>query len=192
MGNQSTIRDFRVVLVAGVQQVLPIAGDFIAIYTATSPFQLTVDSNAPVTRQEGDRWKYDLPYSSITLESSVNQTVVIVCGFGYMDQNLAGVSVTAAVTYAVANNCPDVADVTILPTAAAILSGAAATKMRVQLKSPITNSGPVRINGTGVATGGVMLYPGEGVELETSATIYGYNPDAANNQTIQITELHHV
>lgn len=181
MSNQARhLRDYPLHFLGNDEWRQGIDGDFVRIVDATADVYLSFDGGPWVKRAKGQAQQGF--YSQLAVKSLVAQSVLIVAGFGDMDDNRAAVTVNVATALDPGNSIINGADVVVGAGLTVQVCAGNAARKDIILRGASTNPANIfpRIGGLGVgAASGVELGSGEGLPpWETTAAIYCHNPGA--------------
>lgn len=183
------MRDYNYSLSAGVEQQIRVDGDYVGVYTAVDPIELSVNSGAWFERVEGDEQKFQRGFDDVRVRSVTNQNIVLVVGYGDLRSNAPITIGTVNATINSPNNIFAPAHVSCAGTATTLLVAAHANTQKIFIKNPFTNTDPIFLGPAGiVANQGTSVDPGEGIELDCRAAVYAYNPKATA-QNIYVSYL---
>jgi len=182
----------RITLGAGIPQRLGIDGDYFHVLTApVQDLQVRFDAGEAVPVYEGVGFRRY--YREIELSSATGQSIVVYAGFGSVADGRATANVNVTATVAAGNTINNGGDVSCTHGVATQLLASDATRTYALIGNVSSNTITVRIGKSTVdATHGIALEPGETLSIATTAAIYAYNPDGANDVTINAMSIQQV
>lgn len=193
-GRRGTLRDYKLVLSAGVAQRFS-AGEATSLTlirtSSTTPVTVRFDSGSSSAELLAGEGIDDNYLGDIEIECAASQTVTVRLSTGYQ-RNQQTVTVNANATVQNANTCKAVPDVSVTATTKVLVIAANANRKTVLIKSLSSNTAGVRLgdNATVAAGVGLQLDPGETATLDTEAAVYAFG--GASAATLTITELERV
>jgi hypothetical protein len=192
---ETQLRDYKFNFLAGQTQIVNVPGNFIGVYEATAELEISIDGGAFCKRQQGD-WE-EVKYLYFAVRSPAAQPgVILQAGFGRFASSRFNVVVNVVTTETIANVTGDLVDRVIGHGAQALIAAANATRRSLLIKALNSNDVSVFIRVGGSATDanhGVELGAGEALPLiDCEDAVYGFNPDAAIDFTVSVTEFNHI
>lgn len=189
---QRGMTPIRSTLAAGVPQRFEISGDYVHVLTApVDDLTVRFDSGEPVPMFKGLGFRRY--YGELELESATGQAVVVLAGFGSVADARASANVNVTTNIAPGNTIDDGGDVVCVHQAATPLIGADPDRLYVLLANVSSNTITVRVGTSGVGPStGVPLEPGVTLPYPTTAAVYAWNDDAADDVNIAVSAIKEV
>jgi len=176
------IRDYKLTFAGGETWELKMAADFFRILSATAPLLVSLDNGPFVTREIGQAQQE--PFSSIRVQSTVAQNVVIAAGKGGVTDNRQNINVIATATIDPANTLENSGDVTVGAGLTVQIAAGNIIRKKIFVQSAFTNDPAIlaRIGNAGVdANSGLIIQAGQSMPLEDiTAAVFCHNPGASD------------
>lgn len=173
------MQSYTLSLSAGVPQSINVKGDFFHVLQATDAVQIGFDEGKklPVGQGVGARAYYD----RVEVLSATSQTVVLLLGFGYVNDARASVNATINTTIEPANLNTELPEVTVTAGNSAKIADANADRKELRVSIKSTEPGGVYLGSATVAdnTGG-WLEPGMVDYVATEGEVWAFNPGASD------------
>ena len=183
------MRDYKFTLAANVPRSLNVAGTYFGVIGAQGTVKIQFDDGVFIGREQGMGGSAD--YGRVTIQSPIDQTVVLSLGSGNIYDSRATVgTVDAEVTFSAANSSPITPDVSIPALSTIQVSLPNAARKSIDIISNENNVASLRVgcqSGVDVDNGGVLTVGGA-CSFETKTGVWVYNTaDVA--QSVSIVEL---
>lgn len=170
---------FPVTLAAGVSQSFNVEGDFLHILTAPDALGIRFDEGKLNTLYQGVGLR--VYYNRIELLSDTSQSVVVMLGFGHVNDSRASVSATINTTIAPGNLNTQLPEVSVPAGDSAKIADANTDRKFLRLSIKSTETGGVYIGDATIADNeGGWLEAGQGDYFPSEAETWAYNPGAVD------------
>jgi len=192
--NQRNFRSYKYILDAGQHVTADIDGNMFAVITASSKLSLSFDeSNTLKDMQQGMGGEFGSPYNKVTIKTDVPQTIVLVLGFGRLNDSRSEASTgDTNISVDKANTIGNKGTVVIPAGQASQIIAANTTRLETRLNIKDTEPGGVYLGASGVtaATGG-YLDVGQTEYMSGSFAIFAFNdnPDPVSVSVIDTRKV---
>lgn len=175
-------------LVAGVDQIIPVSGNFVYLETATDEVNITIEDSVEgtITLKAGQGQRIIKDFSQLSINSATNQNIILVvmsANSSFIDNRSVGVttSTPAEITSYVA-----AAKVSLADTATQVIPAAAGRRMLL-IKAQRGNVGSLWIDDLDT---GIELSAGESIPLaDVTCAVTVYSQTAGADNVLQYIEF---
>lgn len=193
MSSKKNFRTYTMQLLAGQVMTLQADGNMFAVTKSSSAFNIVFDeSNRVAGVEQGMGGEFGASYSRVEIISETAQEVVVVLGFGRLNDGRASISGEINATFEGANSNTQKPVVVIAANSAAQLVAANANRKSVRLaidsaqpNGVFLGKADIAINQGGFLDVGMIDY------LDTTGALHAYN-DSDSPVTVTVLELERI
>lgn len=167
-------------LSAGVAKQFGIAGSWFHVVSApVADLYVRFDGGEAVPAPQGLGMEHE--YSSFELESATGQAVVVLVGYGRVEDGRSTATVNVTANVAPGNTFDDGGDVAVPDSAATLIRAADSDTLYVTVTNPSGSAGPVRVGTAGVdISKGQLIEPGVSAPIACTAALYAYHENGSD------------
>lgn len=181
-----SMRDFNLTLVAGVERVIDVQGNWFHVQNADSPIKLQFNESPFVTREQTQGGARD--YTRVTVLSALTQNVVLSLGFGQETDARTKLVGEVIATELVANTLFNAGEIELTAGESKLLVAQRTGRKETRLNIRSNQEGGLYIGNVGIsdASKGGFIEQGSTDYIQGTFAIYAFNP---NNFTVIINVL---